>query len=121
MKVRGLVYAKRREGRRVWRAYFVLIADGRLAELWDARGKEEVEFEGEVDARSLLVIGKSGPSGLEGFPSEGGGWVRAKLVRSGGRNSIRLSLPPAWIEVSGGFEVKELEGRNYGEERKRVK
>lgn len=87
----GSLYEKRKIGRRVYRAYFILFADGVMLKNVRAAGKEKqttrVSFK-----NSLVILGKSGPSGLEGCVSEGGAWLLVHLVPCSEERAVTLNL-----------------------------
>lgn len=109
----GVFLARRRVGRGVVRAYFVVFADGRmvknLAER-DARGGFSGEAEVEFRER-LTILAKAGPSGFEGM-RPGGVWYSVTFVSSDTHRRIELSLPlldeKVSITVEGRVDLEKI-------------
>ncbi|MEM1631368.1 MAG: hypothetical protein QW650_07655 [Thermofilum sp.] len=104
----GSLYEKRKIGRRVYRAYFVLFADGVM--LKDVRESgEEMRVASVSFERSLIIFGKSGPSGLEGCVPEGGSWLLVRLAPSSEERAVTLNLvlpgEKVSLTVKGGIDI----------------
>lgn len=96
VSIEGSLYEKRKIGKRVYRAYFVLFADGTmLKDLGKQKSTASVNFE-----NLLVIFGKSGPSGLEGCVPEGGSWLLVHIIPSTRERSITLNLVLAGEKVS---------------------
>jgi len=115
VEVTGTLYEVARVGRKVRRAYFTLIADRRLVRL-GSRKEKTVSVKGfKVPfTAKLLIIGKYGSSGLEGFKEGGGAWIRVVLTPSEGKSALTLSLPyaegrEAKLRIEGAFELASVE------------
>jgi hypothetical protein len=104
----GVLKARKRVGRSAYVAYFAVLADGVLLKNLGEQvsdGKTlEVSF-----TRSLVILGKSGPSGLEGSVSNGGAWLAVSMVPSAEERSLELRLPlrdeRVSLRVKGFFDV----------------
>ena len=92
VKLEGSLHERRRVGRRVYRAYFVLFADGVIVRNLRRAARGVGELTLDFESR-LMILGKSGPSGLEGCVPEGGSWVKVRLVPSTRVRRVTLSLP----------------------------
>jgi len=116
VEVTGTLYESLKVGRKARRAYFVLIADRKLVKVGIPKDRIlcvnglRVPF-----TTRLLIVGKYGSSGLEGFKEGKGAWIRVELKPSKGvRKRITLSLPftynkRAKLTVEGEFELTSIQ------------
>ena len=99
---------RKRVGRSVYVAYFAVLADGVLVKNLGKRVNDEKTLEVSF-ARTLVILGRSGPSGLEGSVSDGGAWLAVSIVPSGEERSLELRLPlrdeRVTLRVKGFFDV----------------
>jgi len=116
VRIAGELHKRVRAGRKVYRGFFVLMADGKMLLNLGKRnsrggfdGEREITFE-----RTLAIVAKSGPSGLEGSLPDGGRWFVLHLAPSSRERRVVLKLPIVGeeflkLEVKGAFDIKELE------------
>ncbi|QOJ79333.1 hypothetical protein IG193_02395 [Infirmifilum lucidum] len=116
LRISGELHKRVRRGRKVYRGFFVLIADGKmLMNLGRRNGSGGFESEGEIAfERVFSVVAKSGPSGLEGSIPDGGKWFVLQLAPSDKERRITLKLPilegeDVRLELTGFFDVVGLE------------
>lgn len=125
LRIHGELHKRVRRGRRVYRGFFVLIADGKiLMNMGRRNGSGGFESEREITfERVFSVVAKSGPSGLEGSIPDGGRWFVLQLAPSDKERRIVLKLPiiegeGMRLELTGFFDVAGLElcsGCSYAE------
>jgi len=119
VRISGTLFAKRRIGRNVYRAYFALVSDGRMVKNLvgknsngDYHGDCEVEF-----TRTLVIHAKYGPSGLEGVKTHGGLWYTVVLVPAESHRLLKLNLPlldeEITVVIEGNFDVESTSGCSW--------
>ncbi len=119
VKLRGVLYERRRDGRGYRKGYFAIIADGRLVKSLGDKVKNGYTVDAEVKfKRRLLVIAKAGPSGLEGSKPDGGVWYTLILMPSDRERRLTLRLPyhedaTIYLELSGEFDVYKMESCDW--------
>jgi hypothetical protein len=119
VKISGTLFAKKRIGRNVYRAYFVIISDGRMIRnLVDKNSRGDYGGDGEVEfTRTLVIHAKYGPSGLEGVKTFGGLWYSIVLVPSDTYREVKLTLPlrdeEISIEIRGNFDIERTSGCSW--------
>jgi len=104
----GVLRARKRAGRSTYVAYFTVLADGILVKSLGDRANNrktvEISF-----ARVLVIMGKSGPSGLRGSVRDGGAWLTVYMVPAAEERSLELRLPLRdeyiSLKVRGPFDV----------------
>jgi len=106
--LKGVLRARKRVGRSAYVAYFAVLADGILVKNLPERVNDEKTLEVSF-ARTLVILGRSGPSGLEGSVKDGGAWLSVRMVPSREERSLELRLPLkdelATLTVKGLFDV----------------
>lgn len=108
----GVLRARRRVGRNAYIAYFAVLADGVLVKNLSERVNDKKTVEVSFD-KTLVIMGKSGPSGLEGSVKDGGAWLTVHIVPSREERSMELRLPlkgeHVSLRVEGLFDVSLVE------------
>lgn len=116
VNIKGELHKRVKKGKRVYRGFFVIMVDGKIKMNLGTRnanggydGNREITF-----ARTLSIVGKSGPSGLEGSKPDGGKWVIVHLVPSQRLRRIAIQLPilegeKIKLEISGFFDISGFE------------
>jgi len=116
VSISGELHKRVKKGRRVYRGFFTIVVDGKVQMNLGTRN-DEGGFDGDKSitfSRTLSIIGKSGPSGLEGSRPDGGRWLILHLVPSEASRKLILRLPIIdqeyiRLEVSGFFDVSGFE------------
>lgn len=111
--IEGDFYKRVARGRKVYRSIISVRVDGKLVYNLGVRSKrgsngtESIKFK-----RSVIILARSGPSGLEGSKPDGGKWVRLMLIPSSSRRGLRITMPvdseKAVLTITGTFDVADV-------------
>ncbi|MEZ0345871.1 MAG: hypothetical protein ABWK01_04910 [Infirmifilum sp.] len=116
IEIKGELHKRVKNGRKVYRGFFVIIVDGKVQMNLGMRnaqgnfdGNKKISFN-----RTVSIVGKAGPSGLEGSGPDGGKWFVLHLAPSDSRRKIAVKLPifedeSLRLEITGSFDISGLD------------